>query len=101
MLITKLSLKNFRNYSELSLKFSPEINFITGSNGSGKTNILEAVSIASNIRSFRNIGDTSIIKWGENFYYCSVSVNGAENSKFEVGCSDVSGKIQKKIRLHL
>jgi len=45
--ITRLILKNFRNYEYLD--FSPRSNFIaiTGSNGIGKTNILEAVSLLS------------------------------------------------------
>ncbi len=43
-------------------------------NGSGKTNILEAVYIASHIKSFRNCTDTDIIQWGKHEYYISVQV---------------------------
>ena len=43
--ITTLSLANFRNYDDLWLALAPEPVVLTGMNGSGKTNILEAVSL--------------------------------------------------------
>jgi DNA replication and repair protein RecF len=99
MRVTDFIIKNFRNYSEAKLKFSEEINFITGENGSGKTNILEALSILSNIRSFRNIGDSSIIKKGETSYYCSAVLSESVYLKFETGCTTSNGKIIKKIKI--
>ena len=42
-----LYLKNFRCYSDFSSSFNLGINFIHGDNGSGKTSILEAISILS------------------------------------------------------
>jgi DNA replication and repair protein RecF len=55
MYVQELTVKNFRNYGNLHISFAPEINFIIGNNGVGKTNILEAISVASNIKTFRNI----------------------------------------------
>ena len=43
--IEKLNLKEFRNYSDLDLAISDGIVTITGPNGIGKTNILEAISL--------------------------------------------------------
>ena len=99
MRVTDFILKNFRNYSDVKFSFSSKINFITGKNGSGKTNILEALSILSNIRSFRHIGDISIIKKGESSYYCSAILDESLYTKFETGCSFVNGKITKKIKI--
>lgn len=45
--IDKLSLLNYRNFSTLKLDFSPHINILYGANGSGKTNILESISLFS------------------------------------------------------
>jgi len=42
--IQQLTLKNFRNFSDATFSFE-EKNFIHGKNGTGKTNILEALSI--------------------------------------------------------
>ncbi|TFH41895.1 MAG: DNA replication/repair protein RecF [Chrysiogenales bacterium] len=99
MHIKDLTARNFRNYSELHITFSPEINFIIGRNGVGKTNILEAISIASNIKTFRNIHDSEIIKWKEDAYYCSVTMGGGYDSLFEVGCIHVPNSVKKKLKI--
>jgi DNA replication and repair protein RecF len=41
MYLKKLSLTNFKNYSQADLEFSPKINCFVGNNGVGKTNILD------------------------------------------------------------
>jgi DNA replication and repair protein RecF len=99
MYIQELSIKNFRNYSNLHITFSPEINFIIGNNGVGKTNILEAISVVSNIRTFRNIHDADIVKWNEDFYYSAVKVGGEGDRLFEIGCAFESDKIKKKLKI--
>ena len=43
MHLETLELFNFRNYSHLQVKFDPQVNLILGENGSGKTNLLEAI----------------------------------------------------------
>lgn len=43
--ITKLTLENFRNYRALSLELPARPVILTGHNGAGKTNILEAISL--------------------------------------------------------
>jgi len=99
MILKNLKLINFRNYNNLEINFSPEINFITGDNGSGKTNILEAISIISNLKSFRNINDNNIIQWNHDSYYCSGEISDSEHSKFEVGFSIQNNKPKKKIKI--
>jgi DNA replication and repair protein RecF len=99
MILQNIRLVNFRNYSDIIIKFSPTINFITGDNGSGKTNILEAISIISNLKSFRNINDSSIIKWNNDSYYAAGEVLESEYSKFRVGYSIQNDKPKKKIKI--
>ncbi len=53
--ISKLSLSNFRNYDDLSLEINDKPVVITGPNGSGKTNILEAISFLSPGRGLRGV----------------------------------------------
>ena len=52
--INSLNLQNYRNHRQLSLKFAPQPVIITGCNGAGKTNILEAISMLSPGRGLRN-----------------------------------------------
>lgn len=100
MILNNLKLINFRNYASLDIHLSPEINFITGDNGSGKTNILEAVSVISNLKSFRNTSDSHIVRWGSTSYYCSGNVINSEFEKFEIGFINESEKIKKKIKIN-
>lgn len=53
MYIKHLELRDFRNYEHFQVSLSPGINFFIGTNGQGKTNILEAIYLITHGRSFR------------------------------------------------
>ena len=66
------TLKNYRNFSELSIEFKQGINIIIGSNGSGKSNILESISFLSpgkGIKSanFDEVSRYGLSKWASQF----------------------------------
>ena len=67
MLVKKIKLENFRNYESLELEFSPDINYIYGNNGHGKTNIVEAVYMFASLKSHRVNHDFEMIKDGCEF----------------------------------
>lgn len=99
MYVQELTAKNFRNYGNVHITFSNDINFIIGNNGVGKTNILEAITVASNIKTFRNTHDSEVIKWHEDSYYCSVLAGDNEDRLFEVGCSASQDKVKKRLKI--
>ncbi|WP_234108601.1 DNA replication/repair protein RecF [Chryseobacterium sp. R2A-55] len=68
MTIQKLSLTNFKNHSEKTFEFSPEINCFVGNNGVGKTNILDALHYLSVGKSFLGNTDLNNIMMGESFF---------------------------------
>lgn len=51
--LVELRIENFRNLLSVELQPSPGINLIFGENGSGKTSLLEAISVLAHGRSFR------------------------------------------------
>ncbi|HXH75088.1 MAG TPA: DNA replication and repair protein RecF [Bacteriovoracaceae bacterium] len=51
--IKKLQVQNFRNIGSDVFEFVPGINCILGKNGNGKTNLLEAIYLITNKKSFR------------------------------------------------
>lgn len=68
MHIGGLQLFYFKNHEEQHLQFCNGINCITGPNGSGKTNILDAVYYLANTKSFFNGIDQQLIKHGQTFF---------------------------------
>ena len=64
--ITNLKLKNYRNHRELSIIPKKDIIVIYGKNGSGKTNILESISLLNSNGGLRNANLTDLIP--ENHY---------------------------------
>lgn len=67
MHLESIELLNFKNYEEIKLRFSPEINCLVGDNGSGKTNLLDAVHYLSLTKSAFNAVDMQNIRHGEDF----------------------------------
>lgn len=53
MYVSKLALDHFRSWSNCVLDFSPKINILLGSNGLGKTNIVESLEVISTGTSHR------------------------------------------------
>lgn len=67
MYLQALELRNFRNYTHLNLKFSPQTNIFLGQNAQGKTNLLEAIYVLALVRSHRTNNNQELIKWGQDF----------------------------------
>ena len=81
MLVKTLKLNNYRNYSNYSLEFNPNLNIIIGSNGIGKTNILESIMVVSNTKSFRTANDQDLIK--KDSEYLKIEVE-SDSDKYKV-----------------
>ena len=54
MRILTLDLTSFRNIEQQSVAPGPRVNLVVGSNGQGKTNLVEAVTFLSWLKSFRS-----------------------------------------------
>ncbi len=65
MLLEQLTINNCRIIQTAELDLSPSVNLICGHNGSGKSSILEAVSILSKGRSFRTSRIADVIRSSE------------------------------------
>jgi DNA replication and repair protein RecF len=72
--IKNLYLRNFRNYSEVEVSFSDQINVFVGPNGHGKTNLLEAIYLISTGKSFRTEHLTDLIRENEKAFFLSAAV---------------------------
>lgn len=77
MYLKSVELVSFRNYDSLKVKLSPGINVFYGENGTGKTNVLEAVYFTALGRSFRSFEDSVMVKHGKTTF--SIYLNAVEN----------------------
>lgn len=66
MILTEITLRQFRNYEALTLAFSSGINVFLGENAQGKTNLMEAIYALSMARSPRTANEKEMIRWQED-----------------------------------
>ena len=63
MIIKKVQLKDFRNWRDAAVELGEGINVFEGRNAQGKTNLLEALYLASVGKSMRTPRDRELIRW--------------------------------------
>ncbi|MDN5216285.1 DNA replication and repair protein RecF [Fulvivirgaceae bacterium BMA12] len=86
MHLENISLNCFKNYSTLEVAFPKEINCFVGANGSGKTNLLDAIHYLSLTKSAFNIVDNQNIQHDKDYF--SIRGNFRVNTKkYQVQCS--------------
>ncbi len=65
MYVEQISVNNFRNYTSAELQLAPAgITLLQGDNGSGKTNLLEAIAYFASLKSFRGAPKSSLVRNG-------------------------------------
>ena len=69
MQLKTLQLINFKNYAEARVNFSSKINVLVGKNGSGKTNLLDAIYYLALTKSAVSGADTFCIRHGEQNFF--------------------------------
>ena len=68
MYIEEISIVNYKNLKNVEVNFSPRLNCLIGNNGSGKTNLMDAVYYLSFCKSFFNSADQLNINHDENYF---------------------------------
>jgi DNA replication and repair protein RecF len=101
MILKKLSILNYKNIREATLELSPKINCFIGSNGMGKTNVLDAVYYLSFCRSASNPIDSQVICHDEPFCMLEGEYDDEmRNEKLEMSNETVSVGIKRGQKKH-
>lgn len=94
MYLKSLELLQFKNHSKTKLEFSPQINCLVGLNGTGKTNVLDAIHYLSLTKSALQSTDSLHINHGKDFFAVKGIFEFPEKP-LEIRCTFETGK--KKI----
>ena len=76
MLLTKLGLVDFRSYIDAELEPDPGLTVVAAPNGTGKTNLLEAIHVAITGRSHRASVDVDLVRHGAPFGRTRLDLGG-------------------------
>lgn len=90
-MLNKISLINFRNHQKEIIEFNKPISYLTGSNGIGKTAILEAIYFSITTKSFRTSNDRDLIFNNQEFSKLNLDLN---NNKIEIVISKKGKRIK-------
>ncbi|RUW24881.1 DNA replication/repair protein RecF [Mesorhizobium sp. M4B.F.Ca.ET.215.01.1.1] len=101
--ISKLTLTNFRNYAALSIGLSPGAVVLSGDNGAGKTNLLEAISLLTPGRGLRRAPYADLAREdGDGGFALHARIEGPEGQA-EIGTGIAggdSGESGRRVRIN-
>ncbi len=84
-MLQSLSLQNFRNFDQATLSDLRRVNVISGSNGSGKTSLLEAIHCLGSSRSFRTRKWQSLIRHGSEGFLIAGQLDHPQRGRERLG----------------
>lgn len=90
MYLSKIELKNFRNYKSIKVKLSSHMNIFIGNNAQGKTNILESVYVLALTKSHRYGVENNLIH--KDYDTCFIKGSIRDNNKLK----DLEIKLDKQ-----
>jgi DNA replication and repair protein RecF len=95
MIIKRIHIENFRNHFSSVLLPNKLINIIYGANGSGKTSILEAITIATIIKPFTNVVDSSLVN--VNYQNYGIKIDFINHLNLDYSAEIKYDKFSKKV----
>lgn len=96
MHLKNIQVTQFKNFSSVQIDFSPEINCFLGNNGSGKTNLLDAIHYLCLTKSAFNAVDTQNIMHDSPFFAIKGGFKRGEKT-LEIKCLLEAGKKKQVI----
>lgn len=98
MYLTRLNIHSLRNLHEVTLFPHPQFNFFFGSNGSGKTSLLEGIHLLAVGRSFRSRQIQTLITHQKNTLACFGEMHDVHGIKTSLGIEkNRQGEVRCKV----
>ncbi|OOZ40091.1 hypothetical protein BOW53_09045 [Solemya pervernicosa gill symbiont] len=96
MSLSHFKVSNFRNISTADIRPSNNLNLIHGSNGSGKTSLLESIYYLSRVSSFKTTRPLQLIKRGEERFTLFGEISTDEGT-IPIGLQRSSSELQMRV----
>ena len=100
MILREISILNYKNIREATLRFSDKLNCFVGLNGQGKTNVLDAIYYLSFTKSAYNSIDSQNITHQEDLAMIQgrYMMNGAQEEEAEIISCGIKRGVKKQFR---
>lgn len=98
MKLENIDILNFKNIAEVSLELSGGVNCFVGSNGMGKSNLLEGVHFLSLARPMQSMPESGLIRHGEEMLLVKGRYDMGDDRREEVSIGITRGKAKKLLR---
>jgi DNA replication and repair protein RecF len=95
--VLRVTVRDFRGYREADAGFGPGLTVITGANGAGKTNLIEALYFGCTGRSCRTTNEREVVRFGQSSTRVVVAAEG-EDGAHELSVGFAPGE-PKRIRV--
>lgn len=98
MILRQITLQHFRSYPKANFTFDPHLTIIVGPNATGKTNLIEAISILAAGKSFRTSKEKQLISFEQTVARISGQLDdeGTTESLEVVVALNPQGLLQKR-----
>ncbi len=99
--IKNIEFINFRNFKQFKTSFDNKLNIFFGDNGSGKTNILEGISLIAKGRGLRNSNISNLIKIKENSFLIKNNLEiKKDNFDIKIFTEQKNNKLKKIVKIN-
>jgi DNA replication and repair protein RecF len=96
--LEQLSLTDFRSYAQVDLSLEPGVTVLVGSNGIGKTNLMEAIGYLATLSSHRVSTDAPLLRFGtERAMIRAKLVRGEQSTVLEL---EINGGRANRARIN-
>lgn len=91
----QIDITNFKNYKKQKIVFEQQIIVITGLNGTGKTNLLDALYYQCMCKSFRTSQDILCVRYGTDFFRIEALFSKNEKEQEVISTYRLNQKIKQ------
>jgi len=98
MRVRAVTLRDFRNYERAELELGEHLTVVVGSNGAGKTNLLEALCFGCTARSPRTSNERELVRRGRSATRVTVEFEDAERDRHMIEVGFAPGE-PKRLRI--